>query len=174
MGTTKLFVVLLVRLFPNSFFVVLVWVQVLPVAICNIAFPRYCLPSYCSNWPVGLSFAVSSPPVCKTSLPIQSPHSRYLQSVSCQSSVSYFVSLQPVCKTVPLNLVQPPYLFICHLFCVVSVRLEDGISITGYDGMASAIPTCPDVGTSYVRLENATSQPCYSATLNVCAPALTE
>ena len=108
-----------------------------------------------------------------------SPATCYFSLIGSSQSVllllgSYFVSLQPVCKTVPLNLVQSPYLFICHLFCVVSVRLEDGISITGYVGMAPAIPTCPVARTSNVRLENATSQPCYSATLNVCAPVLTK
>ena len=40
-----------------------------------------------------------------------------------------------------------------------SPRLEDGISITGYDEMAPAISSCPGTGTNNVRLENATSQP---------------
>ena len=101
------------------------------------------------------------------------PVLRHLPLVIC------IVSLQPVWKNGTSNLVAV-YLSpaTCNLVLVtyrfVAVRLEDGISITGYDGMASAIPSCPAARTSNMRLENATCQPCYSATLNVCAPVLTK
>ena len=90
-----------------------------------------------------------------------------LSPISCYQSLatshlSLVIPLPSVWKTVSLNLVQSPYLFICHLFCIVSVRLEDGISITGYDEMALAISSCPGTGMCNVRLENATSQPCSS------------